>query len=91
MDCKKGFNQDMYSKKVVKYVGEPTSHMDSIASSAVTFHCLLIGFPVGSCSHQGEGICYYLIHFFWKGCKYLDGNKSLVLKIVESQNSRENN
>ncbi|PWA91755.1 D-isomer specific 2-hydroxyacid dehydrogenase, catalytic domain-containing protein [Artemisia annua] len=37
---RKGFNQDMYSKKVVKYVGEPASHMDSIASSAV-YHGLL--------------------------------------------------
>ncbi|GJT20503.1 pyruvate kinase 1, cytosolic, partial [Tanacetum coccineum] len=31
----KVFNQDLYFKKTVKYVGEPMTHLESIASSAV--------------------------------------------------------
>ncbi|KAI3746301.1 hypothetical protein L6452_08728 [Arctium lappa] len=34
-EAEKVFNQDMYFKKTVKYVGEPMSHLESIASSAV--------------------------------------------------------
>ncbi|XP_022744192.1 pyruvate kinase 1, cytosolic-like isoform X3 [Durio zibethinus] len=33
--AEKVFNQDLYFKKTVKYVGEPMSHLESIASSAV--------------------------------------------------------
>ncbi|KAL5973580.1 hypothetical protein ACLOJK_030231 [Asimina triloba] len=33
--AEKVFHQDMYFKKTVKYVGEPMSHLESIASSAV--------------------------------------------------------
>lgn len=33
------FNQDLYFKKTVKYVGEPMSHLEAIASSAVCVHC----------------------------------------------------
>lgn len=35
--AEKVFNQDMYFKKTVKYVGEPMTHLESIASSAVYF------------------------------------------------------
>ncbi|KAJ9553743.1 hypothetical protein OSB04_017788 [Centaurea solstitialis] len=34
-EAEKVFNQDLYFKKTVRYVGEPMSHMESIASSAV--------------------------------------------------------
>ncbi|GMJ02940.1 hypothetical protein like AT3G52990 [Hibiscus trionum] len=34
-EAEKAFNQDMYFKKTVKHVGEPMSHLESIASSAV--------------------------------------------------------
>lgn len=34
-EAEKVFNQDFYFKKTVKYVGEPMSHLESIASSAV--------------------------------------------------------
>ncbi|KAF3795377.1 Pyruvate kinase 1 [Nymphaea thermarum] len=34
-EAEKVFNQDLYFKKAVKYVGEPMSHLESIASSAV--------------------------------------------------------
>ncbi|XP_047312091.1 pyruvate kinase 1, cytosolic [Impatiens glandulifera] len=34
-EAEKVFNQDLYFKKTVKYVGEPMSHLESIASSAV--------------------------------------------------------
>nr|GLL24763.1 pyruvate kinase 1, cytosolic-like isoform X1 [Ipomoea trifida] len=34
-EAEKVFNQDMYFKKTVKFVGEPMSHLESIASSAV--------------------------------------------------------
>ncbi|KAK3422186.1 hypothetical protein EUGRSUZ_G02720 [Eucalyptus grandis] len=33
-EAEKVFNQDLYFKKTVKYVGEPMSHLESIASSA---------------------------------------------------------
>ncbi|KAK6131848.1 hypothetical protein DH2020_034401 [Rehmannia glutinosa] len=33
--AEKVYNQDLYFKKTVKYVGEPMSHLESIASSAV--------------------------------------------------------
>ena len=40
MQAEKVFNQDLYFKKTVKYVGEPMSHLESIASSAVlSFGC----------------------------------------------------
>ncbi|OAY40937.1 pyruvate kinase 1, cytosolic [Manihot esculenta] len=34
-EAEKVFNQDLYFKKTVKFVGEPMSHLESIASSAV--------------------------------------------------------
>ncbi|XP_042472959.1 pyruvate kinase 1, cytosolic-like [Zingiber officinale] len=34
-EAEKVFNQDLYFKKTVTYVGEPMSHLESIASSAV--------------------------------------------------------
>ncbi|WOL02261.1 pyruvate kinase 1, cytosolic [Canna indica] len=34
-ESEKVFNQDLYFKKTVKYVGEPMTHLESIASSAV--------------------------------------------------------
>ncbi|KAJ7976038.1 Pyruvate kinase family protein [Quillaja saponaria] len=34
-EAEKVFNQDLYFKRTVKYVGEPMSHLESIASSAV--------------------------------------------------------
>ncbi|KAK0592651.1 hypothetical protein LWI29_022966 [Acer saccharum] len=34
-EAEKVFNQDMYFKKTVKFVGEPMTHLESIASSAV--------------------------------------------------------
>jgi pyruvate kinase len=34
-EAEKVYNQDMYFKKTVKYVGEPMTHLESIASSAV--------------------------------------------------------
>ncbi|KAL3626679.1 hypothetical protein CASFOL_029422 [Castilleja foliolosa] len=34
-EAEKVYNQDLYFKKTVKYVGEPMTHMESIASSAV--------------------------------------------------------
>ncbi|XP_045828863.1 pyruvate kinase 1, cytosolic-like [Trifolium pratense] len=34
-EAEKVYNQDLYFKKTVKYVGEPMSHIESIASSAV--------------------------------------------------------
>ncbi|XP_076945615.1 pyruvate kinase 1, cytosolic-like [Bidens hawaiensis] len=34
-EAEKVFNQDLYFKKTVKYVGEPMTHLDSIASSPV--------------------------------------------------------
>ncbi|MED6210237.1 hypothetical protein PIB30_062310 [Stylosanthes scabra] len=34
-EAEKVFNQDLYFKKIVRFVGEPMSHLESIASSAV--------------------------------------------------------
>ncbi|KAL9249731.1 Pyruvate kinase 1, cytosolic-like protein [Drosera capensis] len=34
-EAEKVFNQDLYFKKTIKYIGEPMSHLESIASSAV--------------------------------------------------------
>ncbi|KAL5569523.1 hypothetical protein UlMin_026098 [Ulmus minor] len=34
-EAEKAFNQDLYFKKAVKYVGEPMTHLESITSSAV--------------------------------------------------------
>ncbi|CAO2145571.1 unnamed protein product [Urochloa humidicola] len=34
-EAEKVFNQDLYYKRTVKYVGEPMTHLESIASSAV--------------------------------------------------------
>ncbi|XP_027160754.1 pyruvate kinase 1, cytosolic-like isoform X1 [Coffea eugenioides] len=34
-EAEKAYNQDLYFKKTVKYVGEPMTHLESIASSAV--------------------------------------------------------
>ncbi|KAI4346427.1 hypothetical protein L6164_007323 [Bauhinia variegata] len=34
-EAEKVFNQDLYFKKAIKYVGEPMTHLESIASSAV--------------------------------------------------------
>ncbi|KAM1018644.1 hypothetical protein ACFX13_040872 [Malus domestica] len=34
-EAEKVFNQDLYFKRAVKYVGEPMTHLESIASSAV--------------------------------------------------------
>ncbi|KAF8395326.1 hypothetical protein HHK36_019270 [Tetracentron sinense] len=34
-EAEKVFNQDLYFKKTVKYVGEPMTHLESIASTAV--------------------------------------------------------
>lgn len=34
-EAEKVFNQDLYFKKTVKYIGEPMTHLESIASSAV--------------------------------------------------------
>lgn len=39
LQAEKVFNQDLYFKKTVKYVGEPMTHLESIASSAVFFCC----------------------------------------------------
>lgn len=35
MQAGKVFNQDLYFKKTVKFVGEPMTHLEAIASSAV--------------------------------------------------------
>lgn len=35
MQAEKVFNQDQYFKRTVKFVGEPMTHLESIASSAV--------------------------------------------------------
>lgn len=37
VQAEKVHNQDLYFKKAVKFVGEPMSHLESIASSAVRF------------------------------------------------------
>ncbi|KHN02270.1 Pyruvate kinase, cytosolic isozyme [Glycine soja] len=39
-EAEKVFNQDLYFKKTVKYVGEPMTHLESIASSA--WSCVLV-------------------------------------------------
>lgn len=81
--AEKVFNQDLYFKRTVKSAGEPMSHLESIASSAVryltleTFVCpqvinhvhVLVLVNVGPCCHQGKGISYHLFHFFRKSCK----------------------
>lgn len=35
LQAEKVYNQDLYFKKTVKYVGEPMTHLEAIASSAV--------------------------------------------------------
>lgn len=37
LQAEKVFNQDIYFKRTVKFVGEPMSHLESIASSAVHY------------------------------------------------------
>jgi hypothetical protein len=39
LQAEKVFNQDLYFKRTVKYVGEPMTHLESIASSAVRSMC----------------------------------------------------
>ncbi|KAF4367993.1 hypothetical protein F8388_002604 [Cannabis sativa] len=41
-EAEKVFNQDLYFKRTVKYVGEPMTHLESIASSAVLFYLGLL-------------------------------------------------
>jgi hypothetical protein len=41
LQAEKVFNQDLYFKRTVKYVGEPMTHLESIASSAVRILFLL--------------------------------------------------
>jgi hypothetical protein len=41
LQAEKVFNQDLYFKRTVKHVGEPMTHLESIASSAV---CSLVLF-----------------------------------------------
>ena len=36
LQAEKVYNQAVYFKKTVKYIGEPMSHLESIASSAVS-------------------------------------------------------
>lgn len=40
--AEKVFNQDLYFKRTVKSAGEPMSHLESIASSAVLYLLMLI-------------------------------------------------
>ncbi|KAG5040330.1 hypothetical protein JHK85_012806 [Glycine max] len=40
-EVEKVFNQDLYFKKTVKYVGEPMIHLESIASSEVIFQYIV--------------------------------------------------
>ncbi|PQQ05734.1 pyruvate kinase 1 cytosolic-like isoform X2 [Prunus yedoensis var. nudiflora] len=52
-EAEKVFNQDLYFKRAVKYVGEPMTHLESIASSA--------SLVLGTGSHQGKAsviICF---------------------------------
>lgn len=44
MQAEKVYNQDLYFKKAVKFVGEPMSHMESIASSAVRIYEIFLYF-----------------------------------------------
>lgn len=46
MQAEKVFNQDLYFKRTVKYVGEPMSHLESIASSAVSLLQCLFSFSL---------------------------------------------
>ncbi|KAG2578452.1 hypothetical protein PVAP13_6NG213900 [Panicum virgatum] len=55
-EAEKVFNQDLYYKRTVKYVGEPMTHLESIASSAVR-----AAIKVKACHH--------LLHLFWTRCK----------------------
>ncbi|KAK8562016.1 hypothetical protein V6N12_049071 [Hibiscus sabdariffa] len=41
-EAEKVFHQDMYFKKTVKHVGEPMTHLESIASSALSLNLFLI-------------------------------------------------
>lgn len=47
-EAEKVYNQDLYFKKTVKYVGEPMSHLESIASSAVH---IVVALLIFSCQH----------------------------------------
>lgn len=46
MQAEKVYNQDLYFKKAVKYVSEPMTHLESIASSAVCTYRILFCFYV---------------------------------------------
>jgi len=39
LQAEKVFNQDLYYKRTLKYVGEPMTHLEAIASSAVRSMC----------------------------------------------------
>ena len=44
--AEKVYNQDVYFKRAVKCVGEPMTHLESIASSAVCCFCAHVKFLV---------------------------------------------
>ena len=60
VQAEKVHNQDLYFKKAVKYVGEPMSHLESIASSAVCFLVALLKlFGLLSSVHIWLVICVF--------------------------------
>lgn len=58
------FNQDIYFKRTVKFVGEPMSHLESIASSAVHYRSLSI---LTDCIFS-KALRFYLSMLFLKHC-----------------------
>ncbi|KAL2537769.1 putative glycine-rich RNA-binding protein RZ1C [Forsythia ovata] len=51
---------DLYFKKTAKYVGEPMTHLESIASSAENFSKIVLCALLATCCHQGEGIVVFV-------------------------------
>jgi len=57
VQAEKVHNQDLYFKKAVKHVGEPMSHLESIASSAVPLITVLWFFHQRSSVSLFKGLC----------------------------------
>lgn len=71
---RESFNQDLHFKKIVKYVGQPLTHLESIASSMVIiFNFSPLYFLLVPCAWNGESAKIRLLscelwhsgHVFW--------------------------
>ena len=83
--AEKVFNQDLYFKRTMKYVGEPMTHLESIASSAVRILFLFLFQPFVSVYRGTISVFHWLNISLWhlslKIVHYLFARCRLLLKL----------